>query len=156
MSARSWWRNSRLMATAFGPCLAALAFRNKWRMNMIGRNNETIEAYPNQMTAAQFIKKEFGVERFGTVTGTFTGAMSRRAFLRTSGALTVTAIGLSSGWNLFAEAGPAITPFTYRAPQKALDDLTQRLARTRWPERETVKDWTQGVPLAKLRALVEY
>ena len=51
---------------------------------------------------------------------------------------------------------PPITPFTYHAPQSALDDLKQRLAQTRWPDRETVADWSQGVPLAKLRALVEY
>jgi pimeloyl-ACP methyl ester carboxylesterase len=30
------------------------------------------------------------------------------------------------------------------------------LAQTRWPERETVADWSQGPPLAKLRALAEY
>ena len=30
------------------------------------------------------------------------------------------------------------------------------MAQTRWPERETVADWSQGVPLTKLRALVEY
>ena len=55
-----------------------------------------------------------------------------------------------------AIADPAVTPFTYHAPQDALDDLTQRLAHARWPEREPVGDWSQGVPLAKLRALVEY
>jgi hypothetical protein len=80
---------------------------------------------------------------------------SRRAFLQAS-ALTVTAMGLSSTRNLFAETGAAITPFRYVARQAALDDLRQRLARARWPERETVADWSQGVPLAKLRALVEY
>jgi len=34
-----------------------------------------------------------------------------------------------------------------------LDDLRERLACTRWPERETVEDWSQGVPLAYLRDL---
>ena len=37
-----------------------------------------------------------------------------------------------------------------------LDDLKQRLARTRWPERETVSDGSQGVPLAKMHVLVDY
>ncbi len=32
---------------------------------------------------------------------------------------------------------------------KAIDDLKRRLASTRWPERETVGDWSQGVPLQK-------
>ena len=50
----------------------------------------------------------------------------------------------------------SIRPFTLYIPQAALDDLTGRLDRTRWPERETVSDWSQGVPLEKMRALVEY
>jgi pimeloyl-ACP methyl ester carboxylesterase len=49
-----------------------------------------------------------------------------------------------------------IVPFTYHAPQNALDDLKQRLAQTRWPERETTNDWSEGVPLEKLRALIDY
>ena len=38
----------------------------------------------------------------------------------------------------------------------AVDDLRERLARTRWPERETVDDWSQGLPLAYARELCEY
>ena len=41
-----------------------------------------------------------------------------------------------------------ILPFRAAIPQADLDDLKQRLLRTRWPERETVTDWNQGVPLA--------
>ncbi|WP_377270015.1 epoxide hydrolase family protein [Peterkaempfera sp. SMS 1(5)a] len=48
---------------------------------------------------------------------------------------------------------PALTPFRAEIPQEALDDLRQRLSRTRWPEAETVDDWSQGVPLAYLRDL---
>jgi pimeloyl-ACP methyl ester carboxylesterase len=55
-----------------------------------------------------------------------------------------------------AGAATAIAPFTYHAPQNALDDLKRRLANTRWPEHETVTDWSQGPPLAKLRSLVDY
>ncbi|HZK99556.1 MAG TPA: alpha/beta fold hydrolase [Caulobacteraceae bacterium] len=47
----------------------------------------------------------------------------------------------------------AITPFTLAIPQGELDDLAARLERTRWPDRETVDDWTQGSPLAKVQAL---
>ena len=50
----------------------------------------------------------------------------------------------------------AITPFALAIPQEDLDDLQQRLARTRWPERETVDGWQQGVPLAAARALVDH
>jgi epoxide hydrolase len=49
-----------------------------------------------------------------------------------------------------------ITPFRIDIPEADLDDLRQRLRRTRWPERETVDDWSQGTPLAYTRALCEY
>src|SRR3569832_476617 len=48
-----------------------------------------------------------------------------------------------------------IQPFTLAVSQDQLDDLQLRLARTRFPERETVDDWTQGALLEKVRALVE-
>src|ERR1700753_2765239 len=47
--------------------------------------------------------------------------------------------------------GEAIVPFRIAVPQADLDDLQSRLRRTRWPEKETVADWSQGVPLAKAR-----
>jgi epoxide hydrolase len=56
----------------------------------------------------------------------------------------------------FAKVGGGIIPFTYHAPQEALDDLRSRLARTRFPERETGTGWDQGVPLAVLQELVGY
>lgn len=45
-------------------------------------------------------------------------------------------------------------PFAF--PDAALDDLRDRLARTRWPDQETVEDRSQGVQLQKLQALCEY
>ncbi|QRN95316.1 epoxide hydrolase [Archangium violaceum] len=53
-------------------------------------------------------------------------------------------------------ATPKVTPFRVSIPQAALNDLERRLAATRWPERETVNDWSQGVPLAKAQALIAY
>jgi pimeloyl-ACP methyl ester carboxylesterase len=50
-------------------------------------------------------------------------------------------------------AAGAVTPFTLAVPDDDLSDLRARLRRTRWPERETVGDWSQGVPLAYLRGL---
>ncbi|GEN98812.1 hydrolase [Novosphingobium sediminis] len=50
----------------------------------------------------------------------------------------------------------AVEPFAYRVPQEALDDLHARIDMARWPEREVVDDWTQGVPLAALQELVRY
>ena len=51
-------------------------------------------------------------------------------------------------------ASGLVAPFTLAIPQVDLDDLAQRLARTRWPDPETVDDTSQGPPLAKLQALV--
>src|SRR5882724_2810608 len=53
-------------------------------------------------------------------------------------------------------ATEAVSPFRISLPQTAIDDLRHRLASTRYPERETVGDWTQGVPLDKARVLIEY
>ncbi|MFL6333019.1 MAG: epoxide hydrolase family protein [Pyrinomonadaceae bacterium] len=50
----------------------------------------------------------------------------------------------------------AVRPFRVRVPQKALDDLRRRLAATRWPDRETVADRSQGAQLAVLKGLVQY
>ena len=49
-----------------------------------------------------------------------------------------------------------VTSFRVHVPQAALDDLKKRLADGRWPDKETVTDWSQGVPLARAHALVEY
>src|SRR6202171_4274913 len=50
----------------------------------------------------------------------------------------------------------AIRPFNVNVPEQALVDLRQRIAATRWPDRETVPDRSQGVQLEKLQALVRY
>jgi epoxide hydrolase len=49
-----------------------------------------------------------------------------------------------------------VTPFHIEIPQADLDDLRARLRHARWPEQETVDDWSQGVPLAYMRDLCEY
>ncbi len=49
-----------------------------------------------------------------------------------------------------------ITPFQIAVAAEALDDLRSRLSRTRWPERQTVDDWSQGIPLDYLQELCEY
>ena len=49
-----------------------------------------------------------------------------------------------------------IRPFHLDVPQSDLAALQHRLSLTRWPEKETVSDWSQGVPLAALRLLADY
>ena len=56
-----------------------------------------------------------------------------------------------------AQDSTAIRPFTVpTAPQATLDDLRRRIAATRWPEKETVADQTQGVQLATMQKLASY
>ncbi len=50
----------------------------------------------------------------------------------------------------------AIEPFEMQVPDSLLLDLKERLARTRWPEAETVTDWSQGIPLAYVQELCAY
>lgn len=50
----------------------------------------------------------------------------------------------------------AITPFTLSIPDDVLDDLARRLDAVRWPEPETVTDWSQGAPLHKVQALCDH
>lgn len=47
-------------------------------------------------------------------------------------------------------------PFQVHASDGELADLRERLLRTRWPEAETVSDWSQGVPLGYLQRLCRY
>jgi pimeloyl-ACP methyl ester carboxylesterase len=82
--------------------------------------------------------------------------ISRRHLLKVGLLAPFAATGLLDAGAVFAQTRAGVRPFTYRVPQAALDDLQQRLARTRWPEREPVTDWSQGVPLTKLRELVDY
>lgn len=53
-------------------------------------------------------------------------------------------------------AEKAIRPFRIQVPDDELDDLRHRLRRTRWPERECVGDWSQGIPLDYVRELAAY
>jgi pimeloyl-ACP methyl ester carboxylesterase len=55
-----------------------------------------------------------------------------------------------------AAAAVAIRPFRIDVSDQDLVDLRRRLAATRWPDKETVTDESQGVPLAILQELVHY
>jgi len=55
-----------------------------------------------------------------------------------------------------ADSSTAIRPFQVHVPQADLDDMVRRIRATRWPDRETVADASQGAQLAKLKALVRY
>jgi pimeloyl-ACP methyl ester carboxylesterase len=50
----------------------------------------------------------------------------------------------------------SIIPFRIDVPDDDLEDLRERLRRTRWPEREPVDDWSQGIPLEYVKELCRY
>jgi pimeloyl-ACP methyl ester carboxylesterase len=50
----------------------------------------------------------------------------------------------------------AIRSFEVRVPEEDVVDLRRRIAATRWPERETVADESQGVQLATMQELMRY
>ncbi len=54
------------------------------------------------------------------------------------------------------ETATEIRPFSVAVPEEALDDLRRRIEATQWPERETVADDSQGVPLATMQKLARH
>src|SRR6202158_846481 len=50
----------------------------------------------------------------------------------------------------------AIRPFRVNVPEEEVAELRRRIVATRWPERETVTDASQGVQLATIQALAQY
>src|SRR5215211_1239657 len=52
--------------------------------------------------------------------------------------------------------GVVVRPFRVEVPEEDLVDLRRRIAATQWPEKETVADQSQGVPLAMIQELARY
>jgi hypothetical protein len=80
----------------------------------------------------------------------------RRNALAASAA--VLGIAILAGLSVPASAvdDTAIRPFKVHVPQPALADLRRRIAATRWPDKETVADQSQGAQLVTLQELVRY
>ena len=82
--------------------------------------------------------------------------LSRRTLLATSAAVGV-ASALHAETNAGASGGTVtIRPFHKRFPDADLAELRRRVAETRWPERETVTDASQGVQLETMQKLARY
>ncbi len=62
----------------------------------------------------------------------------------------------SSRRSTAAAADQAIRPFRVSVPEADLVDLRRRISATKWPERETVTDASQGVQLATVQAVADY
>src|SRR6266540_4323868 len=54
------------------------------------------------------------------------------------------------------ETATEVRTFSVAVPDEALDDLRRRIEATQWPERETVVDDSQGVPLATMQRLARH
>ncbi|MBB5663954.1 pimeloyl-ACP methyl ester carboxylesterase [Rhizobium leguminosarum] len=78
---------------------------------------------------------------------------TRRELLITAGAAAALSVVPRT---LRAAAEASIRPFSVSFPQEELDDLRRRVAATRWPDRETVANDTQGVQLATIQKLAQY
>ncbi|MFD0669971.1 epoxide hydrolase family protein [Cohnella sp. GCM10027633] len=50
----------------------------------------------------------------------------------------------------------AVRPFQVKVPEKELSDMVRRIKETKWPDKETVKDSSQGVPLATMQRLARH
>jgi pimeloyl-ACP methyl ester carboxylesterase len=81
-------------------------------------------------------------------------SLTRRSFLAASAA--AGALHLVSAHRAAAAEHGAIRPFRIDVLEEVLGDLRRRIAATRWPDRETVNDQSQGIQLAKLQELVRY
>jgi len=86
---------------------------------------------------------------------TKTQSLTRRGMIAAAGAVGAVSL-LPASVAAAAKGGAAIRPFQVHFPREALVDLRQRLAMTRWPDKETVGDASQGAKLADLQELVRY
>ncbi|MGA7780682.1 MAG: epoxide hydrolase N-terminal domain-containing protein, partial [Paraburkholderia sp.] len=77
------------------------------------------------------------------------GALSQLAFAETG--QSITEIAPPAGGNK-----DAIRPLHVKVPEAQLVDLKRRIKATRWPERETVTDASQGVQLATMQRVARY
>jgi pimeloyl-ACP methyl ester carboxylesterase len=80
--------------------------------------------------------------------------VTRRTMLASSAALGAASL---LGGNSFAYTGDtAIRPFRVNTAEEKLKEMRRRIAATQWPERETVRDDSQGVPLSTMQSLARY
>jgi pimeloyl-ACP methyl ester carboxylesterase len=79
---------------------------------------------------------------------------TRRTLL--AGAAAASAISLIPAMTRAETGNDAIRPFRVDVPEAALIDLRERIAATRWPDRELVPDLSQGVKLDRLQDLTRY
>src|SRR5258708_30919022 len=100
-------------------------------------------------------------------TGVRAPIIARREFVRAAaatgiagifpaslGPLTAHGTAMKAAQLVLPTATKDVAPFKIQVPQQALADHKLRLASTRWPERQTFRDGSQGVPLQTPQPLV--
>src|SRR5262245_49758960 len=85
---------------------------------------------------------------------TLSSSLDRRSLL--AGTAAMGAATLLPAAARAAAGDSAIRPFRISVPEAELVDLRRRISATRWPDRETVSDQSQGAQLEKLQQLVRY
>jgi pimeloyl-ACP methyl ester carboxylesterase len=83
-------------------------------------------------------------------------ALSRRALVQSAFLIGAALAPMGQALAAVVGTGSALTPFRIAVPQSELDDLKRRLDATRWPDKETVADDSQGPQLARVQVLVDY
>src|SRR4051794_20970001 len=86
----------------------------------------------------------------------FLSTPTRRDLLAAAAAAGVSNVLFPSSGEAEVGSAEAVRPFHVDIPEEGLSDFRRRLAMTRWPDRETLVDRSQGVQLARLQALVHY
>src|ERR1700729_3501441 len=76
--------------------------------------------------------------------------------VRFSGRTIMSAGSSSAARSAVASEGSTVRPFRNNVPEAELAELRRRINATKWPDRETVTDATQGVQLATMQALARY
>jgi len=92
----------------------------------------------------------------GTYPVRMKGVWARVAVLIGGTIAMTTAQGQAQAQSKTEGGAEAIRPFRVHFSDAALADLKRRIAATQWPEKETVSDSSQGVPLATMRELARY
>jgi len=94
----------------------------------------------------------------GQRTANFESYQDRRQFLGTAamGIVSASAASLLARHPASAAESAAIRPFHINVPEERLTDLRKRIRATRWPDRETVADASEGVQLTTIQQLARY
>jgi pimeloyl-ACP methyl ester carboxylesterase len=126
--------------------------------NITTRWNSNDDALSHELASRDICDSEQGDSPMLTTVSPETIDPDRRRLLTTAatGIVVAGAANLLPANSAVAAEQNDIRPFRANIPQGAVDDLRRRVRATRWPDRETVDDRSQGVGLANFQELVRY